>query len=148
MKNFFSFPDTRSVDKIPQGIQHLIIGDMARQCGGQVTFYSMENTLTLDSHQILISKIHSKPNIDGFIFLTTEQIFKNMNRGTKIMNLLLQNNWEAHFSIEKISLKSKDDLEELFPLLRVKNFTDQRDKNKIYLSKFYQNFVKNTSSAL
>lgn len=137
-KRFISFPDTLSIKKVPQGIQHKIIGDMAKSVGAAVDFYLMENTLTVKSNQILLKKIHSNPKIDGFIFLNLDQLFTSIDQGKKVIQKILRKGWEVHFSIENISFYSIDDFNQIYPLLYAKFYTDEREKEGTFFKEIIE----------
>lgn len=100
----------------------------------------MENTLTVKTNEVLLSKIETNPNIEGFIFLTIDQLFKNFSSGIKIVGQILSNKWEVHFAMENISVTTEAQLEEIIPLIWIVSFTNKRDLNKTYLLDIMKSF--------
>ena len=120
-KVFYSCLDTGFIAEVPQPIQHQAVAEMAKQVGGSVVFYTMEDHYTLRTHEVLLTRLNEKPDISGVIFFRIGQFSYSDEPRTDVMTLLLERGLELHFARERISIYNKADLDRIFPFLYLAN---------------------------
>jgi hypothetical protein len=117
MKTFLSILDSGCADIAPQNMQHLVIGDFARQLGGKVTFYTAEDFLTLSTQSVFKAKLSQKPEVDGMIFFRLQQFCYGGTLNYDILKQVLCEGYAVHLARERLSLTSLDDLIDKFDIL-------------------------------
>jgi len=117
MKTFLSILDIGCADIAPQNMQHLVIGDFARQLGGKVTFYTAEDFLTLSNHSVFKAKLSQRPEVDGMIFFRLRQFCYSGSLDYETLRQVLCAGYTLHLARERLSLTSLDDLINKFDIL-------------------------------
>ena len=109
MKKFYSFPDQGLVKYVPQPIQHLAIREKAQNEGGKIIFYYMEDTVTVVSQSVLLSKLYilsSKSN--GIVFFSLDQFRYGSQLNLKLLKTILGKKIEIHFACENYCILNDD----------------------------------------
>lgn len=128
MKNYYAYLDAGFVKYVPQSLQHLSIGDKASKLGGGISFYTAEDFESLASQGAIREKLDERPMIDGIICFTMRQFFYGGSLNLKLLNQILGNGYEVHFSRENVSIPDKGSLERLFPMFYSSQKLLQRDE--------------------
>jgi len=133
MKSFFSCVDTGYVKYAPQPLQHLANADKAKKCGGKITFYTGEDFETLESQNVIKTKIEEENlNINGIIFFTLKQFFYGRKLNFIFLRSILEKGYEVHFSRENISILNIEELYKIFPILYATKYVTNRDASREY----------------
>lgn len=126
-KVFYSCLDLTCGRIASQAVQHLVIGQFASLEGGTVTFYTGENVHTRDTHEVILSKVHERPKVDGFIFYRLHQFLSAGVPALAAMKEILEAGYELHCAMDKVSLRSSADLDAFFPMLCATANAERRD---------------------
>jgi|GEM_PF-3404859 len=133
-KKFYSCPDTASVREVPQPIQHQVNANRADQLDGRVAFYIMEEWYTLDSQEVIRSKVMEKPDVDGVIFFRLSQFYHSGKPNLELMRFILKSGYELHFSRERLAICTEQALDELASFILSCSYVDQRDRSREFIN--------------
>lgn len=134
MKKYFSFPDRQIINILPQAMQHDLIQKMAVELHGEVVGYTTENSLSYKNNSNLRKKIEGLQGINGFIFFRTNQFYNETNLEINLIKEMLDNKFEIHFVVEKWSITSEEELEELLPYLFSAALLSNPDRIQEYIN--------------
>lgn len=132
MTEYYACLDTGFVKYCPQPLQHLAVANKASKLGGSISFYSMEDFRGLAFQGAAKAKIEEKPAVAGMIYFTVRQFFYGGAFDVKMLRFILDRGYEVHFAREDISIKSKENLEDLFPILYSAQHLLERDETPDY----------------
>lgn len=119
MKSFYSVLDNGCSNTLTQAMQHTINGQMAADHDGTIVFYTAEDRDTLGYQSVMRSKVMEKPPIDGIVYLRLYQFCYSGKFDFEFLTDLIENGYEVHFSREKVSIASKEDLEDIYGTLKI-----------------------------
>lgn len=128
-KAFYANLDSVSVRQTPQPLQHQAIAQYAAQQGGKVIYYIMEEWYTLASQEVLRQKVAEKPAVAGFVFFRLAQFYYDGKPKISLMSEMLERGLELHFARERISIRSKAELEAQVPLILACSHVERRDRS-------------------
>jgi hypothetical protein len=114
---YYAVPDTGYVREVPQPLQHLANGDMAKRLGGEIVFYTMEDHYTLRSMEVILEKLAEGPAIDGVVFFRLAQFFDRGRLKLDLMRSILERGYTIAFARERMSIPDVAALRSMFPLL-------------------------------
>ena len=117
MKNFYSCLDYSCVDLVTQPLQHVCNGDMAKQNGGSISFYTIEGPDTLAGQDVIRAKIEEKPTVDGIVFFRLMQFLQGEKFDFDLLKKIIDLGYEVHFTREKLSIVDEHELNEQFETL-------------------------------
>ncbi len=138
MKNkVFAFPDLLMLNFVPQGIQLSLMFEHAEKFNRTISFYNTEYENTYKKMGFFKEKLHSKPNISGFIFFSLIQFCYQNKLNIKLINKSIELGYELIFVNEKIYLKNLASLKK--NKHKLLNFV-QKNKKKIEINKMVINF--------
>ena len=129
-RRYYSVPDTAMVAIVPQPVQHLAIGDAAKRAGGSVVFYTMEDTYTMTTHEVVLGKVLERPTIDGFVFFRLAQFFHGGRPQIAALRTILAAGYEVVFARDRLAIKDEAELEAAFPLLFACGHVEARDTQR------------------
>ena len=117
MKSFYSCLDVGCSKLVTQQLQHLANNAMAKDLGGSVVFYTAEDPVTMGRQAVIHSKIMEDDRIDGVIFFRMAQFCYDGAFNFAFLRELIGRGLEVHFTREKISIRTAEDLTERFEML-------------------------------
>lgn len=114
MKSFYSCIDIGCSDLVTQPIQHLVNAGTAAGNGGKITFYTSEDPATLASQSVLRSKLHELRGLDGIVFFRLAQFCHSGQMNFALLQDIVDQGLEVHFSREGVSIFDRRDLNAKF----------------------------------
>jgi hypothetical protein len=130
---YYAVPDTSYVREVPQPIQHLANGDMAKRLGGEIVFYTMEDHYTLRSMEVILEKLAEKPAIDGVVFFRLAQFFDHGRLQLDLMRRILDLGYSIAFARERLSVPDSGTLRTMFPLMWSCAYLEARDSGRAFI---------------
>lgn len=131
MKDVYVMLD--STRKVSQNIQHLIIGNFAKEAGLSISFYGAE-FMALESFHFQLLSYARNSDYKAFLLYSIYQLYDPLDGFIfSIIHDILLNNKSIYFSAEKISLETINEFNKLMPSLIVAHSTI---KNKSILKRF------------
>ena len=130
--DYYACLDTGFVKYCPQSLQHLAVANKASKLGGSISFYTMEDFRSLRSQGTARAKIEEKPAVAGIIYFTVRQFFYGGAFDVKMLRFILDEGYEVHFAREDISILTREDLNDLFPILYSARYLLDRDETPDY----------------
>ena len=85
-----------------------------------------------------MAKLEEKPIADGFIFFTARQFFYGGEIDIRSMKHVLDSGYEVHFARENLSIRSNEDLDNIFPMIYSTFLLLERDESPDYWSPIWE----------
>ncbi|HVJ52112.1 MAG TPA: hypothetical protein VM689_06610 [Aliidongia sp.] len=133
-KQLFAFLDLSLIEEIPQALQHILVKDAVAKVGAELTFYSAENSLTLEAQTILRTTFRKPPKIDGFIFYRLQQFSLGGPMNIDLMREILVAGYSLYFVRERLSLGTVQELDTAHAHLQSFAFANDRARRTALLS--------------
>ncbi|HTX02976.1 MAG TPA: hypothetical protein VMD07_04795 [Candidatus Acidoferrales bacterium] len=130
---YYAVPDTSYVREVPQPLQHLANGDMAKRLGGEIVFYTMEDHYTLRSMEVILGKLADKPAIDGVVFFRLAQFFDGGRLQLGLMRKILELGYSVAFARERMSIPDVATLRSMYPLMWSCAYLETRDAGRSFI---------------
>jgi hypothetical protein len=127
-KAFYSCLDAGFIREAPQPLQHLAIGKMAEQAGGQIVYYTTEDGYTRATHEVILARLKTSSQVDGVVFFRLAQFACGGRVQAGIMRDLVEQNYELHFARERISIRTLAQAEDACRKLHVLDWTERRGR--------------------
>ncbi len=106
-------------ERVPQHVQNIVLRDYCEKNNFiflmSATEYSMKN-----SHLMLFQTLNDIKNFDGIVFYSLFQLPENNITRRKILYKILKMKKEIHFSLEQMRMSSKNDLEKVEEIWKVR----------------------------
>lgn len=103
----------------PQRVQNLVIRDYCERAGGQFLLSATE--YYMDNCFLMLKALQEDQNsFDGVVFYCMDHLPSEKEIIKEVLNSFLKNNKEIHFALERISIKSVEDLHEFLDMILVK----------------------------
>ena len=106
-------------ERVPQHVQNIVLRDYCEKNNFiflmSATEYSMKN-----SHLMLFQTLNDIKNFDGIVFYSLFQLPENNITRKKILDKILKMKKEIHFSLEQMRMSSKNDLEKIEEIWKVR----------------------------
>ncbi len=106
-------------ERVPQHVQNIVLRDYCEKNNFiflmSATEYSMKN-----SHLMLFQTLNDIKNFDGIVFYSLFQLPENNITRKKILDKILKMKKEIHFSLEQMRMSSKNDLEKVEEIWKVR----------------------------
>ena len=131
MRYYYACLDCAFVKYAPQPLQHLAVANKASKNGGEISFYTLEDFDTLSYQGAAKSKLAERPAVDGLIFFTLRQFFYG-GLNVKCRASILDQGYEVHFAREDVSIRTKDELDAMFPMIYSSYQLMLRDEPRYY----------------
>ena len=129
MKKFYSCVDI--LIPSPLSEQHLIIKKKSEKEGGLITAYASEEYRTVKSQSWISFKLKETPGLDGVIFFTALQFSYNEKFNIKLLNKLIDNNYEVHFAREDLSFAKDKINNDSLDFLLTNSMIFKRDEKEL-----------------
>jgi len=132
-RRYYAVPDTSYVREVPQPLQHLANGDMAKRLGGEIVFYTMEDHYTLRSMEVILGKLADKPEIDGVVFFRLAQFFDAGRLQVDLIRRILDLGYSIAFARERLSIPDAAALRSMYPLIWSCAYLETRDADRSFI---------------